>query len=220
LDIFIVARTIGLLIRHRYDVVYAHEEAVFFCRYLKPIFRFKLVYDMHSSLTQQLENFNYTNSRIVHYIFKKLEASSINAADAVITICPDLADHVSRIIADPSKHYLIENAEELAVYNWGVELYSDYYFKQNHRGLFLGLLLSLNGFRFNDIPNPQTILALYAVPRIGYRIYLPKKLKAFYFQPSLTVPFKVWDNEEKFLYREIDTKSIFLISQLTLGMKI
>ncbi len=119
-----------------------------------------------------------------------------------------------------TKHYLIENAEGLAVYNWGVELYSDYYFKQNHRGLFLGLLLSINGFRFNDIPNPQTILALYAVPRIGYRIYLPKKLKAFYFQPSLTVPFKVWDNEEKFLYREIDTKSIFLISQLTLGMKI
>ena len=119
-----------------------------------------------------------------------------------------------------TKHYLIENAEELAVYNWGIELYSDYYFKQNHRGLFLGLLLSLNGFRFNEIPNPQTILALYAVPRIGYRIYLPKKLKAFYFQPSLTVSFKVWDNEEKFLYREIDTKSIFLLSQLTLGMKI
>ena len=110
LDMFIVARTIGLLIRHRYDVVYAHEEAVFFCRYLKPIFRFKLVYDMHSSLTQQLTNFNYTDSRIVHYIFKKLEASSINAADAVITICPDLADHVRKIIADPSKHYLIENS--------------------------------------------------------------------------------------------------------------
>ena len=119
-----------------------------------------------------------------------------------------------------TKHYLLENAEELAVYNWGVELYSDYYFKQNHTGLFLGLILSLNGFRFNDIPNPQTILVLYSAPRIGYRLCLPKKLKSFYFQYSLTTHFKVWDDEKKFLYREIDTKSIFLLSQLTLGVKI
>ena len=110
LDMFIAARTVGLLIRHRYDVVHAHEEAVFFCRFLKPIFRFKLVYDMHSSLAQQLTNFNYTESRFIHYIFKKLEDSSINAADVVITICPDLADYVSEIVTDPSKHFLIENS--------------------------------------------------------------------------------------------------------------
>lgn len=110
LDIFIAARTVGLLIRHRYDVVHAHEEAVFFCRFLKPIFRFKLIYDMHSSLTQQLTNFDFTESKLVHYVFRKLEYSSINAADAVITICPDLADYVSQIIRDAGKHYLIENS--------------------------------------------------------------------------------------------------------------
>lgn len=110
LDMFVFARTVGLLIRHRYDVVHAHEEAVFFCRFLKPIFRFKLVYDMHSSLKQQLTNFDYTESRIIHFVFKKLENSSINAADAVITICPDLADYVGGIIDDSSKHYLIENS--------------------------------------------------------------------------------------------------------------
>ena len=49
--------TIGLLARHRYAVVHAHEEAVFWCRFLKPVFRFRLIYDMHSSLPQQLENF-------------------------------------------------------------------------------------------------------------------------------------------------------------------
>ncbi len=110
LDVFIAAQTVGLLIRHRYDVVFAHEEAVFICRFLKPIFRFKLVYDMHSSLPQQLTNFNYTKSRIIHYIFNKLERSSINASDAVITICPELATHVSHIVEDPSKHHLIENS--------------------------------------------------------------------------------------------------------------
>ena len=110
LDLFVAARTVWLLIWNRYDVVHAHEEAVFFCRFLKPIFRFKLIYDMHSSLTQQLTNFDFTESRFIHYIFKKLEDSSINAADAVITICPDLRDYVNEIISDHSKHYLIENS--------------------------------------------------------------------------------------------------------------
>lgn len=109
-DMFIAARAVGLLIRNRYDVVHAHEEAVFICRFLKPIFRFKLVYDMHSSLTQQLTNFDYTDSKIIHYIFRKLEKTSINSADAVITICPDLANYVSKIISDSGRHYLIENS--------------------------------------------------------------------------------------------------------------
>ncbi len=110
LDIFLAARTVWLLIRHRYDVVFAHEEAVFFCRFLKPIFRFKLVYEMHSSLPEQLTNFDYTKSQMIHNIFKKLERSSINAADAVITICPELATYVCEIIEDPNKHHLIENS--------------------------------------------------------------------------------------------------------------
>jgi glycosyltransferase involved in cell wall biosynthesis len=110
LDIFIFLRTVGLLLVNRYDFVHAHEEAVFFSRFLKPVFRFKLVYDMHSSLPQQLSNFNYTDSRLIYRLFKWLEDSSINAADAVITICPDLADYVATVISDPDKHFLIENS--------------------------------------------------------------------------------------------------------------
>ena len=34
------------------------------------------------------------------------------------------------------KHYLMENADELKVFNSGVELYSDYYFKKNIEGYF------------------------------------------------------------------------------------
>ena len=50
LDKLLVLWTLGMLIRNRYDVVHAHEEAVFFSRFLKPLFRFRLVYDMHSAL--------------------------------------------------------------------------------------------------------------------------------------------------------------------------
>jgi glycosyltransferase involved in cell wall biosynthesis len=110
LDLVLAARTVGLLLRRRYDVVHAHEEAVFFCRPLKPLFRFKLIYDMHSSLPQQLTNFRFTTSDLLIGAFKRLEARSIRGADAVITICPDLADHALGLIDDPARHFLIENS--------------------------------------------------------------------------------------------------------------
>lgn len=110
LDFLMVFWTIGLLLRHRYNVVHAHEESVFWCRFLKPIFRFRLIYDMHSSLPQQLENFRFTTSRFLIGTFKALEDSSLKAADAVITICPDLGDYALVSGVKPDRHLLIENS--------------------------------------------------------------------------------------------------------------
>lgn len=110
LDILIVLWTVALLLRNRYDFIHAHEEAVFLCWLLKPVFRFKLVYDMHSSLPQQLTNFQFTNSNLLIGLFKKLEDSCLRAADIVITICPDLSRYVNEIIDNSKKHSLIENS--------------------------------------------------------------------------------------------------------------
>ena len=110
LDFPMILWTIGLLLRHRYDVVHAHEESVFWCRFLKPIFRFRLIYDMHSSLPQQLENFKFTKSRLLIGTFKAMEDSCLKAASAVITICPDLRDYVLKSGFDPNRHLLIENS--------------------------------------------------------------------------------------------------------------
>lgn len=110
LDLLLAVYAVGLLLRNRYDFVHAHEEAVFFCSFLKPLFRFKLVYDMHSSLPQQLTNFRFTKSRVLIGAFRRLEDRALRSADAVITICPDLAQYVQGRIADPEKHVLIENS--------------------------------------------------------------------------------------------------------------
>jgi glycosyltransferase involved in cell wall biosynthesis len=110
LDIFLFIWTAGLLIRNKYDFVHAHEEAVFFCRFLKPIFRFKLIYDMHSSLPQQLTNFQYTKSKFLMEAFKKLEDSSLKSSDAIITICTDLTDYVFGLNVDKNKVFQIENS--------------------------------------------------------------------------------------------------------------
>jgi glycosyltransferase involved in cell wall biosynthesis len=110
LDVFMMVWTVGLLLRHRHDVVHAHEESVFWCRYLKPLFRFRLIYDMHSSLPQQLTNFKFTKSKLLIGIFDRLEASCLRAADAVITICPDLRDYALKSGVHPDRHFLIENS--------------------------------------------------------------------------------------------------------------
>lgn len=110
LDFFIVLWAIALLLRNRYDLVHAHEEAVFFCRFLKPFFGFRLIYDMHSSLPQQLTNFGFTKSKFLISLFRKLEDSCLQAADGVITICPDLADYVSGLLRDQNRHFMIENS--------------------------------------------------------------------------------------------------------------
>jgi glycosyltransferase involved in cell wall biosynthesis len=110
LDVLMFLWTFGLVARNRYDAVHAHEESVFWCRFLKPVFRFRLIYDMHSSLPQQLSNFQFTKSRLLKWVFRVLEDTCLRKADAVITICPDLKDYALRTGVAPARHLLIENS--------------------------------------------------------------------------------------------------------------
>jgi glycosyltransferase involved in cell wall biosynthesis len=110
LDLVLVLWTIGMLLRNRYSFVHAHEESVFWAMALKPLFGFQLVYDMHSSLPQQLRNFGYTESRLIVRIFESLERRALEAADAVITICPDLERYAVSVMPDRGRHLLIENS--------------------------------------------------------------------------------------------------------------
>ncbi len=110
LDVFLLFRTVALLLRNDYDVVHAHEEAAFFCALLKPVFRYRFIYDMHSSLPQQLLNFDFTRSRILIGLFQWLEDLTLRRSDVVITISPALAEHARIRMPDPSRHILIENS--------------------------------------------------------------------------------------------------------------
>ncbi|MGH7718277.1 MAG: glycosyltransferase, partial [Gemmatimonadaceae bacterium] len=110
LDAFVLAWTVALLARNKYDFVHAHEESVFFGRWLKSVFGYKLVYDMHSSLPQQLTNFKFTTSKVLIRSFEKLENAALANADAVITICPALAEYAVPRMPDGRRHLLIENS--------------------------------------------------------------------------------------------------------------
>ncbi len=107
-DMLLFLKAVNMLIRNRYDIVYAHEEAVFFCILFNIFFHKKYIYDMHSSLPQQLENFNFTTLKPVVKLFESLERLSLSRASAVITICNDLEDQVERM-GFSDKDVLIQN---------------------------------------------------------------------------------------------------------------
>lgn len=110
LDVFIAVWMFALLCRRRYAFVHAHEEAVFLAVFFRPLFRFKLIYDMHSSLPQQLRNFQFTKRRWLIRLFEWLEDLALRRADVVITICPELAEYAVPRMPDSSRHVLIENS--------------------------------------------------------------------------------------------------------------
>ena len=108
LDVLLLFRALGLMLTKRYDLLHTHEEASFFGVLLARMFRIPHVYDMHSSLPQQLTNFQYTRFRPMVRLFEWLESRTINSSDAVITICPALAEQV-RKLNGRVPHLMIEN---------------------------------------------------------------------------------------------------------------
>lgn len=91
LDIPLFFKAWSLLARGDYDLVHAHEEAAFFCLVYKVFFRrLRVLYDMHSSLPQQLRNFKFSRNPLLIRAFEWLESLSLKSASGIITICPEL----------------------------------------------------------------------------------------------------------------------------------
>ncbi len=94
--------------RQRYDFVHSHEEAGVLGVLLARWLGVPHLYDMHSSLPQQLTNFRFARSRVLRWMFQKMEDASIFGSDVVVTICQDLQDHVEAMGAG-ERAVLIEN---------------------------------------------------------------------------------------------------------------
>lgn len=96
LDGLLFARALWELLKGRYDLIFSHEEAGWFGAFLGKIFRTPHVYDMHSSLPQQLDNFDFSKSRLLKKIFLRLERFVLKNSRAVIVICRDLLEYVQQ----------------------------------------------------------------------------------------------------------------------------
>ena len=77
-----------------YDLLHTHEEAGFLGAWLARRHGITHLYDMHSSLPQQFENFGRFNWSPVVAAFRRLERYTLDGADGVIAICAELRDQV------------------------------------------------------------------------------------------------------------------------------
>ncbi len=109
LDIAIALTTIRRALTERYDAVHSHEEGGIIGVFVAAMLGVPHLYDMHSSLPQQLRNFEFTNSPLVTRLFAWMERVVIRRSRVVIVICPQLEETV-RSIDDSVPTVLIENA--------------------------------------------------------------------------------------------------------------
>jgi glycosyltransferase involved in cell wall biosynthesis len=109
LDAAIALTSIRRVLTGRYDVVHSHEEGSFIGIVLAAFMGVPHLYDMHSSLPQQLSNFGFTKSRLLTGFFSWMERLVIRRSKVVIVICPQLEETVRGIDREVPT-VLIENA--------------------------------------------------------------------------------------------------------------
>jgi glycosyltransferase involved in cell wall biosynthesis len=94
LDIPLFRQATALARTGRFDLLHTHEEAGWLGARLRRSIGLPHLYDMHSSLPQQLANFGKFNWGPVVAAFRRLEVETLRGADGVIAICQSLHDHV------------------------------------------------------------------------------------------------------------------------------
>jgi glycosyltransferase involved in cell wall biosynthesis len=109
LDLTLAFTAIRRAVADRYDAIHSHEEGSIIGVLLALALGVPHLYDMHSSLPQQLTNFEFTKSRLLKNLFARMERFVVRRSNVVVVICPHLAQLVSEI--EPSvPSVLIENA--------------------------------------------------------------------------------------------------------------
>jgi glycosyltransferase involved in cell wall biosynthesis len=109
LDICLAYTSLRVALSGRYDAVHSHEEGGAIGVVLAWLLGVPHLYDMHSSLPQQISNFGHANQRWMARVFDWLERIMLRRSKVVIVICPQLEDVVREVNAAVPV-VLIENA--------------------------------------------------------------------------------------------------------------
>ena len=109
LDAALALTALRLALTRHYDAVHSHEEGGVIGVLLAGWLRLPHVYDMHSSLPQQVTNFGYSRAKWLIALFGWLERLMVRHSRVVIVICPELEETVRQLGAHVPT-VLIENA--------------------------------------------------------------------------------------------------------------
>jgi glycosyltransferase involved in cell wall biosynthesis len=109
LDATLAATALRRALSTRYDAVHSHEEGGVIGVAIAAMLGVPHLYDMHSSLPQQLSNFDFSSSRPLVWGMTQVERLLVRRSRAVIVICQQLVD-VVRAVDPLVPTVLIENA--------------------------------------------------------------------------------------------------------------
>jgi len=109
-DAFMLFKSIRLASRNRYELIHAVEESVFIALLLKWLFNVPYVYDMDSSLGQQIME-RYPFLTIFRSIFDYFEKLAVKNAKAVAPVCDALARLIEK--HNPEKVVVLQDVSLL-----------------------------------------------------------------------------------------------------------
>jgi glycosyltransferase involved in cell wall biosynthesis len=108
LDIPLFIQAFWMAMTRHYDCIHTHEEAVIVGALLRKFFGFPHVYDMHSSLPEQMSNFGISRSRLLFKFGEFMERWVLKHSSKTIVICPYLGERVSKFNQN-QRYLVIEN---------------------------------------------------------------------------------------------------------------
>lgn len=94
-DIFMFFKVISMAWRRHYDVVHSVEESVLMAMVLKKLFGLPYIYDMDSSVPQQVIE-KYPILQIIKFLLEYIEKGSVKHAKAVIVVCDELSRGIEK----------------------------------------------------------------------------------------------------------------------------
>jgi len=95
-DFLMFCKAVALVRKNRYDAIHAVEEAVFIARFIRRLFRVPYIYDMDSSLAEQLME-NYPLLRPLGGILRFFEKGAVRKSSGVIAVCRILEDRARQL---------------------------------------------------------------------------------------------------------------------------
>ncbi|MBD3305098.1 glycosyltransferase [candidate division KSB3 bacterium] len=105
LDIPLFLQALWMALTRPYDCLHTHEEAVVVGAVLRKFFGYPHVYDMHSSLPEQMSNFGISRSRLLFKFGEFMERWVLKHSSRTIVICPYLGERVQKL--DRNQPYLV-----------------------------------------------------------------------------------------------------------------
>ena len=105
-DVPLAWRARRLVRANGYDVIHGVEEAGFIAAHLGRRYGIPYIFDMHSWMSQQLEDVNYLRTRFLLEQFKRFELRSMAQARAIITVGPEMTEALKRLAPGVSAYSL------------------------------------------------------------------------------------------------------------------